>query len=152
MQEDQSLEKIAQELEELVDAEEPHQELGTPRWDFKPRQNPKWGTVTKEGLVIGRGTNKKVVNPDEVYAMASYGCTIEEMADFFGVSRDTLKYNFHDYIRRGYSETRQRLRQAQLKTALSGNPALLIWLGKNMLGQSESPAESQANEPLPWTD
>ena len=151
--EDKSLEEIAEELETLVEAEEPEQELGTPKWEFKPRQNPRWGTVTKEGLVVGRGANKKVVNPDEVYLMASYGCTIEEMADFFGVNRETLKYNFHEYIRKGFAETKRRLRQAQLKAALAGNnSALLIWLGKNMLGQSDAPTDSQANEPLPWSD
>jgi hypothetical protein len=29
---------------------------------------------------------------------------------------------------------------------------MLIWLGKNILGQSDNPTNSDANAPLPWTD
>jgi len=28
----------------------------------------------------------------------------------------------------------------------------LIWLGKNILGQSDTPVNGEANQPLPWTD
>ena len=40
-----------------VAAEAPEQQA-THKWEFRPRQNPKWGTVTREGLVVGRGVNK----------------------------------------------------------------------------------------------
>ena len=32
------------------------------KWEFKPRQQPKWGTVTRDGLIVGRGTTKKVID------------------------------------------------------------------------------------------
>ena len=35
----------------LVLAEEPHQAIGV-KWEYKERQNPRWGTVTREGLVV----------------------------------------------------------------------------------------------------
>jgi len=132
-----------------VDSEAPIQDCDI-KWEFKPRQNPKWGTVTKEGLIVGRGPNRKVVPPDEVYKLAALGCTIEEMAEWFQVNRETLKYNFSEYIEKGRAQLKYRLRRAQIQTALSGNPTMLVWLGKNILGQSDNPIDSSANQPLPW--
>jgi hypothetical protein len=44
-----------------------------------------------------------------------------------------------------------RLRRKQIEVAMQGNPALLIFLGKSMLGQSESPVAEQ-DKILPWSD
>jgi hypothetical protein len=122
------------------------------KWEYKPRKNPKWGEVTRRGLVVGRGPNQKVVDPDEVYRLSGIGCTMEEMAHFFGIDRETLKYNFLPYIQRANSELYMRLRTKQIEVALDGNPTMLIWLGKNMLGQSDNPANVDSNKVLPWTD
>ena len=81
------------------------------------RKEPKWGTMTKEGLIVGRGDNKKVVDPAEVEALAKLHCSYTEMADFFGINVETLKYNFSENIAKGRSETKQALRRAQLKLA-----------------------------------
>lgn len=134
-----------------IAAEEPIQEFGA-KWEYKARQQPKWGTVTRDGLVVGRGATKKVVPPDEVWKLAAMGCTLEEMADWFQVKPDTLKYNFADYIAKGRAELKRRLRAAQLKVAMGGNATMLIWLGKNILGQSDTPQDTAANQPLPWSD
>ena len=116
------------------------------------RKDPKWGEMTKEGLIVGRGKNKTVIDPKEVEKLAELHCSMQEMADFFQVPRETLKYNFRDIITKGKERTKQRLRQAQIKLALSGNATMLIWLGKNMLNQSENPVDSSANAPLPWNE
>lgn len=121
------------------------------KWEFKPRKNPKWGEVTKAGLVIGRGANQKVVPPDEVYKLSRLGCTMEEMADFFQIDRETLKYNFWHYIKQGEADLRIRLRKKQIEVALEGNPTLLIWLGKNMLGQTDTPQNTDSDRVLPWS-
>ena len=73
------------------------------------------------------------------------------MSDFFGVPANTLKYNFSDLVAKGRSETKQALRRAQIKLALGGNATMLIWLGKNILGQQETP-QAQGKEVLPWSD
>jgi len=122
------------------------------KWEYKPRKNPKWGEVTKKGLVVGRGPNQKVVDPDEVYRLSGMGCTMEEMAHFFGIDRETLKYNFLPYIQRSESELYMKIRKKQIEVAMEGNPTMLIWLGKNLLGQSDSPVNTDANRVLPWTD
>jgi len=119
--------------------------------DYK-RKHEKWGTITKEGLVIGRGDNKRVIDPKEVYKLAALHCNYQEIAEWFDIPRETLKYNFRDIIQKAYSETNQRLRRAQIDVALKGNAVMLIWLGKNMLGQSDTPVGSENNQPLPWSD
>ena len=70
------------------------------------------------------------------------------MSDYFKVPANKLKYNFSDIIAKGRSETKQALRRAQLKIALEGNTTMLIWLGKNILGQMESPELAQAQPEL----
>ena len=132
-------------------SEAPEQKVQT-KWEFKPRKDPKWGEVTKRGLVVGRGDNKKVVDPDEVYRLAEIGCSIEEMSNFFGVSRETLKYNFMPYMLRAESELHTKIRNKQIEVALNGHPTMLIWLGKQFLGQSDNPTMVDTNRVLPWTD
>lgn len=102
------------------------------------------------GLVVGR--DKKVVPPDQVQELASLGCKDSEISNFFGINEDTLKYNFQEYLIKGREELKQSLRRAQIKLALSGNAVMLIWLGKNILGQSDNPVDSSANQPLPWNE
>ena len=138
--------------DEIEIISEAPEQKATHKWEFKGRQAQKWGRVTKQGLIVGRAPNQKVVSPDEVYMLASLHCTIREMSEWFEVNESTLKYNFNAYILKAQEETKQRLRAAQIKAALGGNVAMLIWLGKNMLGQSENPAMTDTTKILPWTD
>lgn len=119
--------------------------------EYHHRENPRHGTMTKEGLIVGRGDNRTVIDPEEVEKLARLWCSWEEMSDFFGVPANTLKYNFSDVVAKGRAETKQGLRKAQIKLALSGNATMLIWLGKNILNQQDSPQAAQS-EALPFTD
>jgi hypothetical protein len=121
------------------------------KWEFKPRKNPRWGEVTKKGLVVGRGVNQKVVDPDEVFRMAEIGCTVEEMSHFFQVDRETLKYNFWPYIKRAEVELYRKIRLKQIEVAMSGHPTMLIFLGKVLLGQNDNPGVSNNEQVLPWS-
>lgn len=132
-------------------AEQPDQESGVPRWEFKPRKEPKWGEVSKAGLIIGRGDNKRVVPPDEVYKLALIGASYEEMADFFQVNRETLKYNFSEYILKAKAEMKSKLRRAMWKNATENNNVVMqIFLAKNYLSMSDNPVNSDDKQPLPW--
>jgi hypothetical protein len=134
-------------------SQEPEQDLTKyPKWEYKERRDPKWGEVTKQGLVVGRGKTQRVVPPDEVWKLAEIGMTDREIAEWFMIKEDTLRYNFADYLTKGRAGMKRRLRAVQLSTALSGNATLLIWLGKQYLGQTDSPLNTDANQPLPWTD
>ena len=114
------------------------------------RKQRKTATVEVEGVVVGR--DKKVIPPKDVEKLAAMGCKDIEICEWFGIDGNTLRYNFSVELQKGRQSLNQSLRQAQLRLALSGNATMLIWLGKNILGQSENPADSEANTPLPWSD
>ena len=131
--------------------EPPEQDLTkVPKWEYKSRKDPKWGTITKQGLIVGR--EKRIVPPDEVYKLAEIGCTNKEIAEWFMIKEDTLQYNFCDYLTKARTGMKRRLRAIQLQTALQGNVTMLIWLGKQYLGQTDQPMNTDANQPLPWSD
>lgn len=102
------------------------------------------------GYEVGRGRSKRIVNPDDVYKLAGIGSTDREIANWFDINEDTLRYNFADSLLKGREDLRRSLRHAQLKLALSGNATMLIWLGKNLLNQSDNPTDTEANSALPW--
>ena len=104
------------------------------------------------GYEIGRGLRKRVVTPEEVFKLAALGCTDKEIALWFDVPYDTLRYNFTDIIAKGRQEMKTALRNAMFKNAMSGNAALQIFLAKNMLGMSDNPHTSEDNKILPWSD
>ena len=122
--------------------------------EIKPsrRKAVRKGIKEIQGNIVGRGENQTVIPPEEIIKLARLGCSLEEMSDWFQVPRETIKYNFSDLIAKGRSETKQSLRRAQIALALKGNATMLIWLGKNMLGQSDNPIDSEVNAPLPWSD
>ena len=106
------------------------------------------------GFEIGRGKTKRIVNPDDVYKLAALGCTNQEIMVWFDIrNKDTLVYTFSEQLNKGREEIKLRLRRAQIDLAINGkNPTMLIWLGKQMLGQTDVPLNTEANQPLPWSD
>lgn len=114
----------------------------------RQRKNPKEGTITKTGQIVGRGENKTVIPPDEVAKLAQLHATTEEIAAFFGVPVQTITYNFGDIITKAKAETKIALRRSQIKLALDGNCTMLIWLGKQYLNQSDKVIEEKP-ESLP---
>jgi hypothetical protein len=115
----------------------------------KPKQL-KEGTYM--GIEVGRGENKKIIDPKEVYKLASLGMKNSEIAEWFGIDDSTLSYNFKQELTKGKLNLNRSLRQAQISLALSGNAVMLIWLGKNLLGQSDSPTVTDESKILPWND
>lgn len=115
-------------------------------------RNIKYGERTVVGRVIGRGANEQVIPEEEVAKLAQMHCTNKEMADFFGVKLQTFMDNFRDIVNKNKLITKQRLRQAMLQQALSGDRVLMIFLSKNYLGMSDNPLSEESNEILPWTE
>lgn len=78
-------------------------------------------------------------------AMAQIQCTAEEIAGVFGISPDTLDRRIKERGYAGFAELYKKhsdegkasLRRMQWKAAEEGNPTLLVWLGKQMLGQTD---------------
>ena len=97
------------------------------------------------------GRPVKEIDEDLLYKLAQIHCTMKEMVDIIGVSEDTLKRRYAGIIDKGKAEGKMRLRRKQIEVAMSGNPAMLIFLGKCLLAQSENPV-AEADKILPWSD
>ena len=108
-------------------------------------------TIQSEVKKVGRP--KLDIDPEQVTRLARLHCTMQEMADFFGCHRETLRENFSPQIDKGRSEGNISLRRKQWQMAVEkGNVVMLIWLGKQMLGQRNEILESDSNAPLPIYD
>jgi DNA-binding CsgD family transcriptional regulator len=74
----------------------------------------------------------------QVVALAAIGCTYREIASVMGVSRDTIIRHCQDIIATGRAQGKMSLRRAQWrKGVIDGHPQMLIWLGKQILGQRD---------------
>jgi len=82
---------------------------------------------------------KHDIPPNKVQELAEFGCTNTEIAQFYGCSESTIRRNYDEYLIKGRASGKTRLRQLQWKVAEKGNVTMLIWLGKQVLGQSENP-------------
>ena len=140
---DESLQILTLEEQGLVQAVDPSKTGNKPK---------RLVAVEVYGYEVGRGKNKRVVTPDDVYKLSAIGSTDREIARWFDMDENTLKYNFSSIIAKGREDLHQSLRLAQIKLALSGNATMLIWLGKNILEQSDNPTNTEANQPLPWNE
>ena len=76
-------------------------------------------------------------------------CSQEEIAYAMGCSRSVLR-NHTDLIAEGKAMGRVKLRRAQMSKALEGNPTMLIWMGKQLLSQSDQPTDGDDTMVLPW--
>ena len=119
----------------------------------KPGPDPtkkKQGTKTVEGPVVGRA--KIVVPPEEVFKLSNIGCKDIEIAEWFGIKPDTLRYNFAVELLKGRESMKQSLRRAMWNNAIGNNNTVMqIFLAKNFLGMSDNGFVS-SEEPLPWSD
>ena len=84
-----------------------------------------------------RGRPRTELRKNSVEELAARGCTIEEIAGILGVNRDTLSDNFSAEVALGRNRLAERLRGKQVDLALNGSVPLLIWLGKQYLGQRD---------------
>jgi hypothetical protein len=80
---------------------------------------------------------RKPIDPVQVEALAAIGCTLDEMASILSCHRNTLLNRFCKVIEKGKSSLRMSLRREQVRLAKAGDRTMLIWLGKQYLGQSE---------------
>ena len=83
------------------------------------------------------GRPKIQIDEEQLLKLAMLHCTNLEIAHFFDCSEDTITGRFSDILAKGRSEGKRRLRKAQIALALKGNATMLIWLGKQMLGQQD---------------
>lgn len=70
-------------------------------------------------------------------ALAERGLTQDDCAAVLGISVDTIQRNHRDVYNLGLQKCKASLRRKQFEMALAGNVTMLVWLGKNLLGQSD---------------
>ncbi len=108
--------------------------------------------------VSTKGRPKKILTEEGaklIEDLSSIMCTEEEIATIIGVGLDTLHNSdneelFRNAIKRGRTTGKQSLRREQYKLAMKGNVKMLIWLGKQYLGQSDRliPVDNEENNLL----
>jgi len=94
--------------------------------------------------------------------MAAISCTKLEIASIFNMSEDTLEgkvaeaydgETFSAVYKKHQGTGKQSLRRMQLQAAEKGNVAMLIWLGKQWLGQSDKQElTGKDGEPIAFTE
>ncbi len=79
---------------------------------------------------------KKIkISEAEVAKLASYGCTATNIADWFGVSVQTITRRFAKVLAMQRARFVVGIRQAQLRIALQGDAGMLKFLGERECGQ-----------------
>ena len=93
---------------------------------------------------------------EQLVNMIRIQCTRDEICDILGMSDTTLNRrikeqgiegvdNFEALYKKHQGEGKASLRRAQWKAAQDGNPTMLVWLGKQMLGQKDKQELSGPN-------
>lgn len=79
------------------------------------------------------------IDYDSVDKLARIHCTQQEIADFLGCSVDTLQRDekFCGIYKKRIADACRSLRRKQWEAAEEGNTTMLVWLGKQYLGQKE---------------
>ena len=95
-------------------------------------------TVSKRGIK-GEGRPKAVIDYARLRKLARIQCTQEEMASVLDVCVDTLQRDERamQIYRDGMAHGRMSVRRAQFRAMLQGNQTMLVWLGKQYLGQRD---------------
>jgi hypothetical protein len=78
----------------------------------------------------------------ELEKLCGLQCTDSEIAHWFGVTERTISRRrkikkFNDVMERGKAKGRISVRRMQMKLLENGNATMGVWLGKNILGQTD---------------
>ena len=91
------------------------------------------------------GRPEIVLDVKQAAIFGYFRATFDTMADYLGCHVDTIRKAMQDEesefskaYKKSFSGMKMKLSEAQVKAALEGNATLLIWLGKQYLGQKDS--------------
>jgi hypothetical protein len=87
----------------------------------------------------GGGRPRFEIDYETVEKLSGLQCTQEEVASFLGCSVDTLTRDekFCGIYKDGLAKGRMSLRRHQWRALEDGNSTMLVWLGKQYLGQRD---------------
>lgn len=79
----------------------------------------------------------KDIDEEDVRKLAEKFWPKSEIAAFLNCHPDTITNRFQEIYLKGRENGKSKLRDIQLRAAMSGNVTMLIWLGKQYLGQTD---------------
>ena len=102
-------------------------------------------TVKKKAVKKKVGRPLAPINWKQVDNMCAIRCTGEEQASILDIDYDTLdsackrekNCSFSEYFAQKSANGSMSLRRKQYTQAMEGNTTMLVWLGKNWLGQTD---------------
>jgi hypothetical protein len=111
-----------------------------------PHRSPTFDGMRKRTAAVKSndlGRPEKSIDLQELEKLCALQCTQVDLACWFDVSLSTIERRQRDsefaaVMARGYARGRVSLRRKQMQLAEQGNPAMLIWLGKQYLGQRDT--------------
>jgi hypothetical protein len=88
------------------------------------------------------GRPEKSIDLQALEKLCALQCTQADIAGWFDVSLSTIERRQRDpefaaVMERGYARGRVSLRRKQMQLAEQGNATMLVWLGKQILGQRD---------------
>lgn len=92
------------------------------------------------------------VDPEQVYKLAMIQCTNVEIAAFLNCSESTIRVKFAAELAKGREAGKMSLRRKQFEVAQNGNIAMLIWLGKQYLGQTDRTDTTSKGEAIKFVE
>lgn len=92
------------------------------------------------------GRPKKEIAQDQFERCCNIHCTLTDIAGFFNCSEDTIETRCKEWYDCTFSEIYKKLagygnislRRKQFEVAMAGDRGMLIWLGKQYLGQKDT--------------
>ena len=96
------------------------------------------------------------LDPKQAKIFGYFRATYQTMAEQIGCSHDTIQRemdrensDFASEYKKGFAAMKMKLSEAQVKTAIDEhNPTLLVWLGKQYLGQKDVPDSGNENKDI----
>lgn len=110
---------------------------------MKPKKPAKPVKRDKNGNKHAGGPPKAEISLKGLEKLCEMQCTDAEIAAVFEVATKTIERRrkepeFAEAMERGRLKGCVSLRRAQMKAALAGDRTMLIWMGKQLLGQRDS--------------
>lgn len=102
---------------------------------------------------------KRKFDAEQVEIYGKFRATYETMAGHMGVSVDVIRKKMEDEesdfskaYKKGFSDCKLKLTEQQLYWAFKGNATLLVWLGKQYLGEAEQIGSNESIETRDTTE
>lgn len=113
-----------------------------------------WHTIHRGVIKMAGGRPRKVIDQTTFESLCEMQCTKDEICSILKCDEKTLtkwcienyKLSFSDTFKKVSAVGKMSLRRAQYKAAIEGNTTMMVWLGKQWLGQREPKDDGDAPE------